>query len=156
MTDIPNPTEKPEEGHTLNAHGPDLVEKVNTALLNYSDKDWNYSRISLISKLLSGTECPYVLKIEILDQNTREGRSELKTLTDEVKWGDRHSSELGMLEVVSLRINKALLEVTSNDYWNQKRPVVRIVKKQDVDRENPTHAIWYHITEVAGEEFDNR
>jgi hypothetical protein len=80
----------------------------------------------------------------------------LKTLTDEVKWGDRHSSELGMLEVVSLRINKALLEVTSNDYWNQKRPVVRVVKKQDVDRQNTTDAIWYQITEVAGEEFDNR
>ncbi len=152
MTD----TGKPDGRDTGTPREPNLVEQVNKALLNYSDKDWNYSRISLTIKLLSDTECPYVLKVEILDQNTREGRSQLKTLTDEVKWGDRHSSELGMLEVVSLRINKALLEVTSNDYWNQKRPVVRVVKKQDVDRENTTHAIWYHITEVAGEEFDNR
>jgi hypothetical protein len=156
MTDIPNPTEKPEEGHTLNAHGPDLVEKVNTALLNYSDKDWNYSRISLIIKLFDNVVGPYVLELEVLDQNTSEGRNKLKTLTDEVKWGDRHSSELGMLEVVSLRINKALLEATSNDYWNQKRPVVRVVKKQTIDRESTTHAIWYQIAEVAGEEFDNR
>ncbi len=152
MTD----TEKPDGRHTGMPREQNLVEQVNKALLNYSDKDWNYSRISLIIKPLSGAECPYVLKVEILDQNTQEGRSELKTLTDEVKWGDRHSSELGMLEVVSLRINKALLEVTSNDHWNQKRPVVRVVKKQAVDRENSTHAIWYQITEVVGEEFDNR
>jgi hypothetical protein len=75
---------------------------------------------------------------------------------DEVKWGDRHSSQLGMLEVVSLRINKALLEVTSNEYWHQKRPVVRIVKKEDVDRQDAMYAVWYQITEVAGEDFDNR
>ncbi len=156
MTDTPNQTERPEDGHTVNAHDPALVEQVNTALLNYSDKDWNYSRISLIIKLFDSVVGPYVLELEVLDQNTRVGRDELKTLTDEIKWGDRHSSELGMLEVVSLRINKALLEVTSNDYWNQKRPVVRVVKKQTIDRECTTHAIWYHIAEVAGEEFDNR
>ncbi len=156
MTNTPNTTEKPEDRYTGSAYEPELVEKVNAALLNYSDKDWNYSRISLIIKPLNTAKDLYVLKVEILDQSTREGRNELKTLTDEVKWGDRHSSELGMLEVVSLRINKALLEVTSNDYWNQKRPVVRVVKKQAVDRENTTDAIWYHVTEVAGEEFDNR
>jgi hypothetical protein len=77
-------------------------------------------------------------------------------LVDEVKWGDRHSSQIGMLEVVSLRINKALLEVSSDTYWHQKRPVIRIVKKEGVDREDTTHAIWYQITEVAGEDFDNR
>jgi hypothetical protein len=152
MTD----TLKPEDRHTGTPREPNLVEQVNKALLNYSDKDWNYSRISLIIKPFSSVECPYVLNVEILDQNTREGRNELKTLTDEVKWGDRHSSELGMLEIVSLRINKALLAVTSNDYWNQKRPVVQVVKKQHVDRENTTHVIWYCVTEVAGEEFDNR
>jgi hypothetical protein len=68
----------------------------------------------------------------------------------------RESSELGMLELLSLRINKALLEVTGNEHWNQKRPVIRIAKKQGVDRENTTHAIWHRITGVAGEEFDNR
>ena len=61
-----------------------------------------------------------------------------------------------MLEVVSLRINKALLEVTSDEHWNQLRPVVRITKRQSIDREVTTEAIWYHVTEVAGEEFDNR
>jgi hypothetical protein len=152
MTDIG----RPESGYAGTPQEQTLVERVNLALLNYSDKDWSYSRISLVTKQFSSVECPYVLRIETLDQNTREGRNQLKTLTDEVKWGDRHSSELGMLEVVSLRINKALLEVTSNDYWNQKRPVVRIVKRQDIDRENTTHVIWYHITEVAGEEFDSR
>ena len=156
MTDMPHQPGKPENMDIANARGSDVVERINAALLNYSDKDWNYSRIALIAKPLDDINGPYVFRLELLDQNTREGRSQLKTLTDEVKWGDRHSSELGMLEIVSLRINKALLEVTSNEHWNQERPVVRVVKKQDVDRENTTHAIWYQITEVAGEEFDNR
>lgn len=133
-----------------------LGEQINTALQNYSDKDWNYSRISLITKPLANVDGPYILGIEVLDQDTKIGRDELKRLTDEVKWGDRHSSELGMLEVVSLRVNKALLEVTSDEYWNHKRPVVRIVKRQDVDREDTTDTFWYQIIEVAGEEFDNR
>lgn len=152
-------TDTPEKPETTSAGSPperELVEKLNAALLNYSDKDWNYSRIYLTIKPFNTVEGPYILRVELLDQTTREGRNELKTLADEVKWGDRHSSELGMLEVVSLRINKALLEVTSNEYWNQKRPVVRIVKKQAVDREDNTDVIWYRITEVAGEEFDNR
>jgi len=96
------------------------------------------------------------LTIELLDQTTREGRDGLKTLSDEVKWGDRHSSELGVLELVSLRINKALLEITSNDYWNQKRPVVRVVKTQVASSEDTTDTLWYQVTEVAGEEFDTR
>jgi hypothetical protein len=132
------------------------LDQVNSALLRYSDKDWNYSRIYLITKPLETVDGPYVLKIEVLDQTTTQGRNDLRSLTDEVKWGDRHSSELGLLEVVSLRINKALLEVTSNDYWHQKRPVIRIIKKESVDRQDTTYAIWYHITEVTGEDFDNR
>ena len=133
-----------------------LVERVNAALSAYSDKDWNYSRICLVAKSLRDVQSPYVLKISILDQNTREGRNQLKTLADEVKWGDRHSSELGMLEIVSLRINKALLEVTSNEFWDQRRPVVRVVKKQEVDEEITASVLWYEVSEVAGEEFDNR
>jgi len=132
------------------------LDRVNSALLNYSDKDWNYSRICLVTKPLESVDGPYVLRVEVLDQTTQEGRDELRSLMDEVKWGDRHSSQLGMLEVVSLRINKALLEVTSNEYWHQKRPVVRIVKKEDVDRQDAMYAVWYQITEVAGEDFDNR
>jgi len=132
------------------------MEKVNSALLAYSDKDWNYSRIMLVIKLLPNIDGPYTLTIEVLDQSTKQGRDDLKSLTDEVKWGDRHSSELGVLELVSLRINKALLEVTSDDYWNQKRPVVRIVKKQAADSQKSTNAIWYQVTEVVGEDFDNR
>ena len=139
-----------------NSNEPNLVEQVNAALQNYSDKDWNYSRITLISTGLHKVDGPYVLSLEILDQNTIEGRSQLKTLSDEVKWGDRHSSELGMLEIVSLRINKALLEVTSHEFWNQKRPVVRVIKKQPTAKEDVMNAVWYQITEVAGEEFNNR
>jgi hypothetical protein len=105
---------------------------------------------------LDKLDCPYTLKIDLLDQTTKAGQEELKTLTSEVKWGDRHSSELGMLEVVSLRINKALLEITTNEDWNQKRPVIRIAKRQQVDSETNTSVLWYQIIEVSGEEFDNR
>ena len=91
-----------------------------------------------------------------LDLKTKQGRTDLKTLSDEVKWGERHASELGMLEVVSLRINKALLEVTSDEHWQFKRPVLRIAKKEVLAGKQDTYALWYQITEVAGEDFDNR
>jgi hypothetical protein len=151
-----NPSDQPGDPPTQDDQGHSLLDQVNSALLRYSDKDWNYSRIYLITKPLETVDGPYVLKIEVLDQTTKEGRNDLRLLTEEVKWGNRHSSELGMLEVVSLRINMALLEVTSNDYWHHKRPVIRIVKKEHIDRQDTTHAIWYHITEVTGEDFDNR
>ena len=132
------------------------VTQINSALRNYSDKDWNYSRISLIIGLLSELDSPYVLGLEILDLATKQGQADLKTLSDEVKWGERHASELGMLEVVSLRINKALLEVTSDEHWQYKRPVIRIVKREAFAGQPITHAIWYKIAEVAGDDFDNR
>ena len=132
------------------------VNRVNVALQDYSVKDWNYSRISLTTRTLDTLDSPYILRLEVLDLKSKQGRTELKTLSDEVKWGERHASELGMLEVVSLRINRALLEVTSDEYWQFKRPVVRIAKKEVLAGKETTHAIWYQITEVAGEDFDNR
>ena len=148
--------DQPGSGSTRRDQDQSVLDRVNSALLSYSDKDWNYSRISLVGKLLESINGPYALKLDVLDLTSREGRNELRSLVDEVKWGDRHSSQLGMLEIVSLRINKALLEVTSDDYWNQKRPVIRIVKKEGFDIEENTHAVWYQIVEVAGEDFDNR
>src|SRR5882762_7421694 len=130
------------------------VKQINAALQNYSDKDWNYSRISLAMRPLDTLNSPYILKIEVLDLKTKQGRTDLKTLSDEVKWGERHASELGMLEVVSLRINKALLEVTSDEHWQFKRPIVRIAKKETLAGKQDTDALWYQITEVAGEDFD--
>ncbi len=133
-----------------------LVKRVNTALQEYSDKDWNYSRISLVIRPLDGFDNPYILRLEVLDLKTKQGHTDLKTLSDEVKWGDRHASELGMLEVVSLRINKALLEATSDEYWQFKRSVVRIAKRELLAGQSDTRAIWYQINEVSGEDFDNR
>jgi hypothetical protein len=157
MREIPKPTGKPQNKPVPGTDEPSqLVEKVNAALAGYSDKDWNYSRIKLLTSPLRDICGPYTLAIDVLDQNAKKGQAELKTLADEVKWGDRHSSELGMLEIVSLRINKALLETTSDDYWNQKRPVVRVAKKEAVDIQALPCAIWYQIIEVAGEDFDNR
>ena len=132
------------------------VKQVNTALLGYSDKDWNYSRISLTTSLLGKLDSPYILELEILDLSSKQGRTDLKTLSDEVKWGERHSSELSMLEVVSLRINRALLEITSDEHWQYKRPVVRIAKKEVLAGKPDTRALWYQINEVAGEDYDNR
>jgi hypothetical protein len=144
---------------TPNVHNEQIevsVKRVNMALQEYSNKDWNYSRISLVICLLDNLDSPYILRLEVLDLKSKQGRSDLKTLSDEVKWGDRHASELGMLEVVSLRINKALLEVTSDEYWEFKRPVVRIAKREALAGQQDTRVIWYKISEVAGEDFDNR
>ena len=133
-----------------------LVNQINSALKAYSDKDWNYSRITLVIRPLQELDDPYVLRIEQLDLTAKTGQKDLKTLVDEVKWGERHSSELGVLEVVSLRINKALLEATNGEFWQDKRAVVRIARKEELGREQPANAIWYKVTEVAGEDFDNR
>jgi hypothetical protein len=133
-----------------------LLERVNKALLVYSDKDWNYSRISLIEKQLDILRSSYVLRLETLDLMTKQGGEELKAMSHEVKWGERHSSELGVLEIVSLRINKALLEVTSDEYWQWKRPVARIAKRELLMAQGVTSALWYEVHEVAGEDFDNR
>src|SRR6266404_5533410 len=121
--------------YAANKFSDNILERVNKSLQAYSDKDWNYSRITLTIKPLAAIDGPYALSLEILDLNTKEGRGYLKALADEVRWGERHSSELGVLEMVSLRINKALLEVTSDEHWQHARPVVRIAKKEDVSGE---------------------
>ena len=151
MTDNPIPIGS-QEGNQLET----VVHQINRALGAYSDMDWNYSRIALVIRALSDIDSPYVLRVERLDLTTKAGQKSLKSLADEVKWGDRHSSELGMLEVVSLRINKALLESTNDEFWQHKRAVLRIIRKEELATEHSTHAIWYHVTEVAGEDFDNR
>jgi hypothetical protein len=133
-----------------------LLECVNKVLLAYSDKDWNYSRITLIERPLEVMTSPYVLGLEILDLTTKQGRVDLKALSDEVKWGERHSSELGVLEIVSLRINRALLEATSDEHWDFKRPVARIAKREAMLAQGITSSFWYEVREVAGEDFDNR
>ena len=143
-------------GGQPNIHAEASPEWVNTALRGYSDKDWNYSRISLISRSLDDIEGPYVLHLETLSLDFKQGRNDLKALRDEVQWGERHSSVLGMLELVSLRLNKALLDVTSDDYWQGKRPVVRIAKKEALKAQGVTSALWYEVREVPGVDFDNR
>ena len=135
-----------DQGYQMEA----AVNQVNTALQDYSDKDWNYSRISLTICPLDTIGGTYALRLEVLDLRTKQGRTDLKALSDEVKWGDRHSSELGMLEVVSLRINRALLDITSDEHWQFKRPVVRIVRKEVLADQAATNAVWYQINEVAG------
>ena len=133
-----------------------LVTRLNAALATYSDKDWNYSRISLSVRPLEDTNSPYLLWPEVLDVVTKPGRADLKALSAEIKWGEHHSSELGILEIVSLRINKALLETTSDEFWQYKRPVIRALKKHLLAEQGIRTALWYEVQEVAGEDFDNR
>jgi len=133
----------------------DPVE-INTALLSYSDKDWNYSRIALETRPLESLPHPYVLWVERIDVSTPANRKNFKNCEDEVTWGGRHSSELGILELISLRINKALIECSSDEHWNYRRPVIRLVKREELINKGIKSALWYQVTEVAGDEFDTR
>jgi hypothetical protein len=151
MVDNPNDAVT-DAGRRLEA----TVGQINNALQSYSDKDWNYSRIYLSMKPLRDLDGPYILRVEILDLATKDGANDRKALVGDVKWGERHYPELGILELVSLRINKALLDGTSDEYWQHKRPVIRIAKKEASGAEHSTHALWYEVTEVAGEDFDSR
>ncbi len=131
-------------------------EAINGALKRYSDKDWNYSRIFLSSCPLAEINSPYVLMVDWIDVRGKKGQAAFKTSQDEITWGGRHSHELGILEVISLRLNLALSEVTTADFWHGIRPVVRLQKKSSLIDLGQTHAFWYRVDEVQGEEFENR
>lgn len=133
-----------------------LVQRVNTATESYPAKDWNYSRITLVPRRLDDCNAPYVLWVELIDTRTKQGQEDLKAASNEVAWGERHSNELGILELASLRLNKALLECTSDEYWEHRRPLVRLVKTNSLRSEQVTTAFWYAVDEIAGEDFDNR
>jgi hypothetical protein len=132
------------------------LEKVNKALLQYCDKDWNYSRISLLIKPLESITGPYALWIDIVQTKTKQGQADLKTSRNEITWGQHHSSELGILEIISLRINRALLEASSDEFWDFERPILRLTGKEELAQKGITHALWYEVVEVSGQDFDNR
>ena len=134
----------------------ELVLKINETLIQYSDKDWNYSRISLITSLLNLINGPYALWADVIDSATKQGQEELKRTSEEMKWGEHHSGELGILEIISLRVNKALQQVSNDEFWGKSRPILRITRKEHLALQEITHAIWYEIAEVGGEEFDSR
>jgi hypothetical protein len=130
------------------------MQAIHQALKRYSDKDWNYSRISLAIKDLQQLSSSYALMIEWIDVRGKLGLKEYQTIMSELTWGNRHSHELGVLEIASLRINFALSQITSNDYWHGIRPVIRVQSKSALA--GFTHAFWYQVEEVDGEEFENR
>ena len=133
-----------------------LTDKMNEALKTYSDKEWNYSRISLQTRSLDSIEGPYALWLEIVSTKTEQGQTDMKMFRSEITWGKHHSNELGILEIVSLRTNKALLEVSSDEAWSFNRPVLRVVTKESLAQQGITNALWYKVHEVKGEEFDSR
>lgn len=99
---------------------------------------------------------PYVLWCDWLDVRKRHNGQSINDIKQEIRWGERHADELGILELISLRLNKALLEATSDEYWEFVRPVIRVVKTQELISQGIENAFWYQVTEVEGEEFDNR
>jgi hypothetical protein len=133
-----------------------LAEKINNCLEKYSDKDWNYTRLRLQVLPIEAIGAPYALVLETISTDTARGQAELKALRREVEWGDHHSNELGFLELVSLRLNKAFLAVAFGVTGESQFPVLRLAKLETLRAQNHTHALWYVIEEVVGEEFDSR
>lgn len=132
------------------------ANRINELLKLYSDKDWNYSRITLKTISLRNLESPYGLWIDFMETKTKRGHDDFAVYSRELSWGSRHSDELGILELVSFRLNRALVEVSNDELWSFRRPVIRLVKKEELTQQGITDALWYHVEEVAGEEFDNR
>jgi hypothetical protein len=132
------------------------AQAINQVLSRFSEKDWNYSRISLKLLKLNEINSPYALAVDWLDVGGKIGKNAYKNCQNEVTWGGRHSHELGILELISLRINKALSEVSSDDFWHGVRPVLRLQKKAQLEKLGQSHGFWYQVEEVEGEEFENR
>ncbi len=99
---------------------------INQVLKRFSDKDWNYSRIMLTLHPLMELAVPYVMGIDWLDVRGKQGKAEYQASQSEITWGMRHSHELGILEIVSLRLNHALSELTTANDWQGIRPVIRL------------------------------
>lgn len=141
---------------------PVLVQRLNEFLKKFSDKDWNYSRIRITLVNVTAVQAPYLLGCELIDTTTTKGAREVRDVQSEITWGDHHSNELGILELVSLRLNKAFLAVTGEDFRSEEdhtralQPVVRLVKRTELITAGATHALWYQVEEVSGEEFDSR
>jgi len=133
-----------------------VAGRLDEVLGRYSDKDWAYSRIALEVRALSDLDAPYVLWLEWIPTSLADGRKAFKSVEDEVAWGERHSSELGILEIVSLRLNRALMSVSTEEDFGGCRPVVRMMKKSDLAAAGIRDAFWYTVSEVQGDEFDNR
>ena len=105
---------------------------------------------------LDTIEGPYALWLELVSTNAKQRQNDLTVFTDEIAWGERHSNELGILETISLRENRALLEASTNDSWDFRRPTIRLVSKEVLAQQGIPSAIWYEVHEASGEEFDNR
>ncbi len=133
-----------------------LAHQINEALVTYPAKEWNYSRITLVTKALCDLQSPYFLWIDLINLQDSQCKQQLKNLNAEVTWGGRHSDELGVLELISLRLNKALLEHTSDQQWDSQRPVIRLITSQELTDKGITTALWYAVTELSGEDFDSR
>lgn len=140
----------------------EFVQWINNALARYSDKDWNYSRIRLTVVPVAAAQSPYLLACELISLQTPKGKRDLKDVEMEITWGEHHSSELGILEIISLRLNKALLAVVGTNLYSTGQPprpyhpVLRLVKREDMLAANASEAIWYDVEEVRGEDFENR
>lgn len=132
------------------------MEAINRVLQRFSDKDWNYSRIALTLESLKERMTPYVLGVDWLDVRGKQGMAEFQTSQSEISWGMRHSHELGILEIISLRLNHALSELTTAEEWQGIRPVIRLQKRSELMDKGQTHAFWYRVEEVQGETFENR
>jgi hypothetical protein len=132
------------------------AKALNEVLSRFSDKDWNYSRISIEVVPVKQLKSPYALIVDWIDVNGKAGKLAYKNCMSEVTWGGRHSHELGILELISLRLNKALSEISSDDFWHGIRPVLRVQKKRELNDIGQTHGFWYQVEEVEGEQFENR
>jgi hypothetical protein len=130
------------------------ADRINDSLARLPDKEWNYSRIRLVAHPVDLQLSPYMLVIEHVMTSTTEGKAALKNAQAEVSWGERHSNELGILELISLRLNRLLLAQTED--WPDRFPLVRIAKSEELLDQGVSTAMWYDVKEVSGEDFDTR
>lgn len=131
-----------------------LVSRINDNLVQVDDEAWHYSRLRLTTCLLDEIPGAKVLWLETIATDTREGQRLLRELKSRVSAAVGHLSELPILQIVICRMNQALLDLTTDDYWQHRRPFITWAKKSEMAQRGTPVALWYQIEERLGDDED--
>ena len=132
-----------------------LVRRINDNLARADDESWHYSRLRLTTCPIDEIPGAKVLWLETISTDTRDGQRLLRELQGRVSVAVGHLSELPIIQIVICRMNEALLELSTDDYWQHQRPFITWAKKSELVQRGILVALWYRVEEQLGDDEDS-